>query len=86
MEKVAHRVNENHFWLFGAQRLIDPVGTKNQIKTMFKWMVFDPPETLGKALSITVIAARADLRATGHRVPREIRPFNRRILGHHASQ
>ena len=77
MKKVAHRIDENHLRLFGSQRLIDPVRSKDQVKTLFKWVVFDAAKTLGKSLCVTVVAARANLRTPGNRIPRKIRPFNR---------
>ena len=42
-------------------------------------------EPLGKALSITMIASRTDLRAAGHRIPRAIRPFDRCRVCHNIS-
>jgi hypothetical protein len=36
----------------------------------------DPAPAFSKALGVKIVAAASDLRASGDRIPRRIRPFN----------
>ncbi len=76
MEKVTHRIDEDHAWPLPAERLPYPLGAQCEIKAIFKWMPWDSPPAFCKALGVAIVAAASDLRASGDRIPRRIGPFN----------
>src|SRR4051812_1246604 len=85
MEQVAHRVHEDHSRLGPAQRIRELLRDQPNIETLLEWMSLHAPEPLGESLRIAVLAARADLRAPAHRVPRCVGPFDFRIEAHYLS-
>jgi hypothetical protein len=75
MKKIAHRVDENHAGLFPVERLHEALGPDGQIETLFEGMSRYAAEAFGEARGVAIIASRADLCATRHRVPGGIGPF-----------
>jgi hypothetical protein len=59
-------------------------GYQPKIETLLVRMTFNAPKALRKSFRIAVLATRTDLRAASDRIPRRIRPFNRRIRAHHS--
>src|SRR5579864_5717917 len=82
VEEIAHRIDEDHLWFAPPQRLIQPLWTKLEVEAIFKGVSGDPAEPLREALGVAVIAASADFRATRHRVPRRVGPFDLRSRCH----
>lgn len=76
VEKVAHGVDEDHFRVAPTKRLRELFGHKSQVEALLVGMPLDAAKTLGERLGITVLAARADLRAAAHWVPGRICPFD----------
>src|SRR5580704_10656728 len=86
VEQVAHRVHEDHPRTRPLQWLVQSLGPEGEIEPSRKRMTWDPPKSLGEACSIAVVAAARDLRASGNRIPRCIRPLDRRPISHHIPQ
>src|SRR6266404_4198441 len=56
VEEIAHRIDEDHLRFAPPQRLLQPLGTKLEVKAIFEGMSRDPAEPLREALGVAVIA------------------------------
>src|SRR4051812_23782931 len=57
VEKIAHRVDEDHLGVAPAKRLLQPFGPKLEVKAVFKGMAWHTAESFREALGITMITA-----------------------------
>src|SRR5262249_44663426 len=85
MEKVAHRIHEYHSRSSPFQRLLQASRSECKVEAVLEGMVWRAAEALREALGIAVVTARADLRATRHRIPRRVRPLDGRAVSHAAN-
>ena len=69
VEQVAHGVDEYLTGAAPAKRLYQTILAQRQVKPHFIGMTSHPTETLGKPLSIAVVASAGDLGAPSNRVP-----------------
>src|SRR5712664_1920456 len=69
LEKVTHRVDENHFWLVPSQRFAQLLGDQSKVETLFVWMSFNSAKPFSENFGIAVFASRANFRATAHGIP-----------------
>ncbi len=76
VEKVAHRVHEDHPRLFPEHGLLQPRRPECQVEALLVRVPGNATPALCEAFSIAVVATRTDLGAARHRVPGRIRPFN----------
>src|SRR6185312_13949207 len=85
MKQIAQRVHEYATWPLPIQRLRQPV-----------WMQLNRDAAFGvksamihakrrRSLNVAMRAPRRNLRASGRRVPRRVRPFDVRLVAHSAS-
>src|SRR5271157_4477827 len=70
VEKVAHRVDEDHPRFAPAQGIGQLFGHEPQVESLLVGMTRNAPEPLGEGLGVTVRAPGADFRAAPDRVPR----------------
>ena len=82
VKEVAHRVNKDHARSAPLKRLLQPLGPKGQIKPSAEGMVRDTPEPFRESLCVAMVAARADLGASRHRIPGRVSPFDRCAISH----
>ena len=66
------------------QRLIELLGNESEIEALLKRVSRHTAEAFREQLRVAELAARAHLRATADRVPRRVRPLNRRAVAHRA--
>jgi len=76
VEQVAHGIHEDHLRRADGERLFQAMRAQGQVEAFLIGMARHAPEPLREPLRIAVVAARADLRAARHRVPRQVRPFD----------
>src|SRR5205823_2935574 len=82
VEKVAHRVHEDHSRAAPLQRLAQALRPQAEVEPLLVMMAANAAPPLGEGLRVTVGAPRAHLIATGDRVPRRLCPLDRRRLRH----
>ena len=82
VEKVAHRIDENHPRPLPLARLLKPRRPQRQVEALLIRMTDDATPAFRKARRIAIVTPGSDLGATRHRVPSRIRPFNFRFLCH----
>jgi len=85
MEEVAHRVHEDPARRRPTDRVAELLRYEPEIEAELKRMTFYAAETFGERLGVAMLAARADLRAAAHRIPRGIRPFDLGVFAHGSS-
>ena len=66
VEKVAHRIHEDHPGRSPTERIAELFGHDAQIKAELKWMVRNSAPALGERFCVTVKTARADFRAAAN--------------------
>src|ERR1700722_1380689 len=76
LEKVAHRIDEDHLRRLPTEGLVELLGNQPQVKALLVGVPWDPAESLSEGLRITVLAARADFFAASHRIPSGVSPFD----------
>ena len=76
VEEVAHRVHEDHPRPAPPQRLPKPMRPEPEIEALLVGVVRYAAPALSERLGVAVGAARGNLRAPGHGVPRCFRPFD----------
>jgi hypothetical protein len=76
MEQIAHRIDEDHLRLAPEKRLTHPFGAELKVEAIFKRVASYSSKPFRETLGIAIIAASADFRATRHRIPCRISPFN----------
>lgn len=76
MKQVAHRVHENPPRRFPRARQIKRVFVQRHSKAPAVAVIPHRSQTQRQAFGIAVLAAGADLRATRHRIPRRLCPFD----------
>ena len=82
VEKVAHRVDENHPGSSPAQWVAELFRNDSQIETKFKRMVGHATKPFSESLRVAMQTAGADLRASANGIPSCICPFNFRFVAH----
>src|ERR1700687_4008041 len=82
LEEVAHRIHEDSTMLGPAQRFVELRRYQAEVESLLVRMTMHPPESLGKSLGVAMLAARANLHASPHRVPSGIGPLNLRVVAH----
>ena len=82
VKEVAHRVDEDLPRASPVQGLLKPFGHESQVEALLERVPRHAAETLREHLCVAEFAARAHLRAAADRVPRRIRPLNRRAVAH----
>ena len=80
MEEVAHAVDEDALRPAPAERKRHLVGLKCHRKTIPVAGIAHRLKTESQALSVAVLATRADLGTTRHRIPRGIGPLNAGLI------
>src|SRR5712672_767912 len=76
MEKVAHGIDENHFWYAPAQRFHKFLWHEPQIEPLLVWVALNSPEAFRKCLRVAMFTTGTDFRAAANRIPGGICPFN----------
>lgn len=76
VKQIAHRIHENHARGTPAERLLQTLGSKCEVKAGFERMSGRPAKTLGKTFSVAMIATGTDLGAPGDRVPSCVGPLD----------
>ena len=84
VEQIAHRVDEHAARLPPAERLLESLGPEPQVEALLVGVGLHTPEPLCDPFRVAVVAARADLRAPRHGVPRRVSPFDRGCLSQDA--
>src|SRR5689334_12309190 len=82
VKEVAHRVDEDLARASPVQRLLELLGHQSQVEPMLEGMSRHAAETLTEHLRVAEFAARTHFRAAADRVPRRVRPLNRRAVAH----
>src|SRR5579884_932525 len=82
VEKVAHRIDENHLWRAPAEWFAELLRHKAQIETLLERMARNTAKPLSKCLGVAMQASGTDLCATAHRVPGRIGPFDFGVIAH----
>src|ERR1051325_1781862 len=83
MKEVAHAVDEDTPWFAPPKRLFESIRPRLEIEALLERMTWDAAEAFCKAFSIAILATGANLRAACNGVPRCVRPFDSRVIGHH---
>jgi hypothetical protein len=82
VKEVRHRIDKDSAWLSPAKRQFQALGPEPEVEPLHKGMTPHSSKSFGESLGIAVIATRANLRATRHRVPACVGPFNARTIAH----
>ena len=82
VKEIAHGINKDHARLTPTKWLIEARRSQRQIEASFKWVARCPAKPFGEPLRVTIVAALADLGASGHRIPSGVGPFDRCGVGH----
>src|SRR5262245_11743728 len=80
MEQVTHRVHEDHFRRRPSEWLSEFFRYDAEVEALLVRMSGHSTEAFGKRLGVAVKTARTDLRATPHRVPGRVGPFDGGVL------
>src|SRR6266536_3796544 len=78
LEKVAHRIDEDHARLRPSLRGIEKICMKRRRETRGVTRAPHRVQSFRHALRVAVLAALADLAAAGYRVPRHLGPLDAR--------
>ena len=81
VEEVAHRVHEDHPWLFPGHRLLQPRRPERQVEALFVGVPRNAAPALRETFRVAVVTARTEFGAARDRVPRRVRPLDVRFLG-----
>lgn len=82
VKEVAHRVDENLPRATPVQWLLKLFGHQSEVEALLEGVSRHAAEALREHLRVAELAARAHLRAAANRVPRRVRPLNRRAVAH----
>src|SRR5262249_35622081 len=82
MEQIAHAIYENALRSTPAEGEAELIRMKSQCETITVPGVAHRAQPNGQALRVAVLAARADLRAAGHRIPGGVGPFDPALITH----
>ena len=69
MEKVAHRIDEDHSGALPRKWLGQPLVTQRKVESDFERVSGSPTESLGEPLGVTIVTATAYFGAARDRVP-----------------
>ena len=82
MEQIGHGIDEYYTRLLPANRLAQGFWVDRNRKSAFVFFGPHRLQPLRHPFGIAMLAAMADLRATGHRIPRSLSPFDFGACGH----
>ena len=82
MKEITHRVDEDQTRRFPAQWEFQEIFMQSNLEAVPVSLCSHSSEPVSHALRIAMRAPLADLRATCHRVPSHLGPFNMSLSGH----
>ena len=76
VEEVAHRVHKDHPGALPRERLQEALRSERQVEASLERVPGYAAKSLREPSGVAIVAASADFRAAGHRVPRRVRPLD----------